>query len=177
MLAGISASYGKCETIILEKMNTCGKKIRITGKGRCNITNSADMSEFIANIPGNGKFLYSSFQAFTNQDIIQLLNEEGLKTKIERGNRVFPVTDDAQSVIDTLMRILKRQKVTIVTNAEVTDICVKDGIAKGVQYIKNGIEKEITADKVILATGGVSYPNTGSTGDGYKIAQKYRTHD
>lgn len=153
MMAGISAASNGHETVILEKMNTCGRKIRITGKGRCNITNAVDMSEFIKNIPGNGKFLYSSFQNFTNQDIVNLLKSEGLETKIERGNRVFPVTDNSQSVIDSLYRKLKKLNVNIITNAEVTDIIIKDKRACGLKYKdKNNIEKEIEADKVIIAS-------------------------
>ena len=173
MLAGISASKENNEVTILEKMNSLGKKLRITGKGRCNITNAIDIKDFINNIPGNGKFLYSAFQNFTNKDIIDLLKEEGLETKVERGNRVFPVTDNAQSVIDALYRILKKQKVEIVTNAKVGDLIVNEGKAIGVKYIQNGIEKNIEADKIIIATGGASYKATGSTGDGYEIAKKY----
>ena len=173
MLAGISASDGNNEVTILEKMNTLGKKLRITGKGRCNITNAADIKEFISNIPGNGKFLYSVFQNFTNEDIINLLKKEGLETKVERGNRVFPVTDNAQSVIDALYRILKKQKVKILTNAKVEDIIVKNSEVIGVKYIVDNAEQIMEADKIIIATGGASYKATGSTGDGYEIAKKY----
>ena len=172
MLAGIAAGRANEETIILEKMNTCGKKLKITGKGRCNITNNNEMSEFIRNIPGNGKFLYSSFQKFTNQDIINLLKVQGLKTKVERGNRVFPVTDNAQSVIDALYNALRKLNVKIITNAEVIEINSFEGKAVGVKYRENGRDKEIEADKIIVATGGMSYKATGSTGDGYKMAKK-----
>lgn len=172
MIAGIASAEKGYETTILEKMNSCGRKIRITGKGRCNITNGCDMSDFIKNIPGNGKFLYSSFQNFTNQDIIKLLKEEGLETKVERGNRIFPVTDNAQSVIDSILKKLKRLQVKIIINAEVTDVEVCDGKATKVKYIENGFSKEVIADKIILATGGMSYKTTGSTGDGYEIAKK-----
>ena len=110
------------------------------------------MSEFIKNIPGNGKFLYSVFQNFTNQDIIKMLENEGLRVKVERGNRVFPVTDNAQDVINALCRILKKQNVKIITNAEMTDILVKENRVVGVKYKINNEEKEILADKVILAT-------------------------
>lgn len=140
-----------------------GKKIRITGKGRCNITNAIDISEFIKNIPGNGKFLYSSFEVFTNKDIIRLLEEEGLKTKVERGSRVFPITDNSESVINALKGKLKKLNVKIITNAEVTDIMIKEKKAIGVKYVYNGERKEILAEKVILATGGMSYKGTGST--------------
>lgn len=173
MLAGIASASCGNETIILEKMNSVGKKIRITGKGRCNITNAIDIEDFIKNIPGNGRFLFSAFQNFTNKDIINILKEEGLDTKVERGNRVFPVTDNAQSVIDALQRRLKKLGVKVITNARVTDIEIKENKVYGVKANINGKEEAIKADKVILATGGVSYSLTGSTGDGQSIAEKY----
>ena len=197
MLAAISASNQGDNITILEKMNALGKKLCITGKGRCNITSSLPIDEFIKNIPGNGKFLYSAFQNFTNQDIINLLKEEGLETKVERGNRVFPVTDRASDVRDALIRVLKKQNVKIITNAKVEEIITQDGKVTGVYYILNSNKEKqyftnknnfvqngqneknynenlqfIKADKVILATGGKSYPLTGSTGDGYKMAKK-----
>lgn len=175
MLSAISASTQGNSVTILEKMNTLGKKLCITGKGRCNITSNLPMDEFIKNIPGNGKFLYSAFRNFTNQDIINLLEKEGLKTKVERGNRVFPITDKASDVRDALIRVLKKQNVKIITNAQAVDIATQDGKVTGVQYVLN-FKKEnlhfVKADKVILATGGKSYPLTGSTGDGYEIAKK-----
>ncbi len=173
MLSGISSANEGNETIILEKMNTLGRKVRITGKGRCNITNAIDIQDFIKNIPGNGKFMYSAFQNFTNEDIVNLLKEEGLDTKIERGNRIFPVTDNAQSVIDALSRRLKKLNVKIITNAEVKDLIVENNTVKGVIYNLDGKEQKLYSDKVILATGGMSYSSTGSTGDGYRIAKKY----
>ena len=173
MLAGIAAAKEKEEVVILEKMNTVGKKLRITGKGRCNITNAIDIEEFINNIPGNGRFLYSAFKAFTNQDIINLLKKEGLETKVERGNRVFPITDSAQSVVDALNNILKKLNVKVINNAKVIDLDINDNKIKGVKYLLKDKEEYIKADKVILATGGVSYPLTGSTGDGQKISKKY----
>ena len=168
MLSAISASIQGNDVTILEKMNSLGKKICITGKGRCNITSSLPIEEFIKNTPGNGKFLYSAFQNFNNQDIINLLKEEGLKTKEERGNRIFPVTDRASDVLDALIKKLKKHKVKIITNAKVDEILVKDGKVIGVM-VGN---KKYDAEKVILATGGKSYPTTGSTGDGYKLAEK-----
>ena len=168
MLSAISASIQGNDVTILEKMNSLGKKLCITGKGRCNITSSLPIEEFIKNTPGNGKFLYSAFQNFNNQDIINLLKEEGLKTKEERGNRIFPVTDRASDVLDALIKKLKKQKVKIITNAKVDEILVKDGKVIGVM-VGN---KKYDAEKVILATGGKSYPTTGSTGDGYKLAEK-----
>lgn len=126
MLAGISSAKENDETVILEKMNSVGKKLRITGKGRCNITNAIDIEEFIKNIPGNGKFLYSAFQNFTNKDIINLLKEEGLDTKVERGNRIFPVTDSAGSVIDALYTKLRKLGVKVITGARVIDLEVSE---------------------------------------------------
>ena len=172
ILAGISASEQGNQVTILEKMNTLGKKLCITGKGRCNITSSLPIDEFIKNIPGNGKFLYSAFKNFTNKDIINLLEQEGLKTKVERGNRVFPVTDRASDVRDALIRVLKKKNVKTITDAKVEEIEVKNGKVTGVYYILNSNLQFIGADKVILATGGKSYPLTGSTGDGYEMAKK-----
>ncbi len=168
MLSAISASIQGNDVTILEKMNSLGKKLCITGKGRCNITSSLQIEKFIKNTQSNGKFLYSAFQNFNNQDIINLLKEEGLKTKEERGNRIFPVTDRASDVLDALIKKLKKQKVKIITNAKVDEILVKDGKVIGVM-VGN---KKYDAEKVILATGGKSYPTTGSTGDGYKLAEK-----
>lgn len=173
MLAGIAAAKEKCETVILEKMNNVGKKLRITGKGRCNITNAIDIEEFIKNIPGNGRFLYSSFQNFTNNDIVDILKQEGVNTKVERGNRIFPTTDNAASVVEALYRTLKKLNVKIINNAEVTDLEIEGSKAVGVKYTLNSIEEIMHADKIILATGGKSYPLTGSTGDGQDIAKRY----
>ena len=171
IMAAISARKCGNDVVILEKMNSLGKKLLITGKGRCNITSSLDISEFIANIPGNGRFLFSAFQNFTNQDIINLLEKHGVKVKQERGNRIFPVSDRAKDVLDALLEELKSLNVKIYTNANVQNILVQDGFVKKVEYIQNGNIYSIEADKVILATGGKSYPTTGSTGDGYKIAK------
>lgn len=172
MLASISSAKNGNSVTILEKMNMCGKKLLITGKGRCNITSSLDMSEFIKNVPGNGRFLYSAFNNFTNQDIIDILEKHGVKVKNERGNRVFPVSDRSKDVLDALLRELEDLKVRIKTNAEVTEILTAENKVIGVKYKENGQEKELLADKVILATGGKSYSSTGSTGDGYKMAMK-----
>lgn len=169
MVAAIKARRDGNEVVILEKMNSLGRKLLITGKGRCNITNSANISEFINNIPGNGKFLYSSFQQFDNEDIIALLESNGLKTKVERGNRVFPITDKSQDVLNTFLNILKKENIKIKTNTRVTKIIQKDGNVTGVKTESGEI---IDADKVILATGGKSYPKTGSDGDGYEIAKE-----
>ena len=170
MLAAISSARIGNKVILIEKNSILGKKMLITGKGRCNITSSIDMSDFIKNIPGNGKFLYSSFQNFTNQDIIELLAENGLKVKEERGNRYFPVTDRAQSVVDTLAKELKKySNIEVRLNTAVKEILVNNTEVTGVKLVNGEI---INAGKVILATGGKSYPGTGSTGEGYKMAEK-----
>lgn len=172
ILASISAARSGDEVILIEKMDKLGKKLLITGKGRCNITSSLPMEEFIKNIPGNGMFLYSAFNNFTNEDIIKMLEEKGVKTKNERGNRVFPVTDKAGDVLAVLVSYLKELNVEIKTNTVAKEILVEDATAKGVKVQENGKEKNIEAKKVIIATGGKSYPVTGSTGDGYKMLEK-----
>lgn len=172
MLASISSAKNGNSVTILEKMNMCGKKLLITGKGRCNITSSLEMSEFIKNIPGNGRFLYSAFNNFTNQDIIDILKKQKVQVKNERGNRIFPVSDKSKDVLEALLKELEALKVRIKTNAEVTEILIDENKVIGVKYKENGQEKELLADKVILATGGKSYSSTGSTGDGYKMAMK-----
>lgn len=175
MAAISSAKYGN-EVIILEKMNMLGKKLLITGKGRCNITSSLPIDEFIKNIPGNGMFLYSAFNHFDNQDIINMLKEEGVEVKTERGNRIFPVSDQAKDVQLALLNTLKKLNVKIKTNVKAEHIVVKDGKASAVICNVNGEEKKIDADKIIIATGGKSYPATGSTGDGYKLAEEVGHH-
>lgn len=168
MMSAISSAENGNDVTIIEKMQSLGRKLLITGKGRCNITSSLYMDEFIKNIPGNGMFLYSAFKNYTNQDIIKLLKEEGLEVKEERGNRIFPVTDKSLDVLKCFEKKLKSLNVNIILNTKVKEILVEDNIVKGVKT-----EKEIiNADKVILATGGKSYPLTGSTGDGYVMAQK-----
>lgn len=169
MIAGMKAGLEGNNVVILEKMNMCGRKLLITGKGRCNITNAIDIHEFIKYIPGNGKFLYSAFQNFNNEDIIEILEKQGVKTKVERGNRVFPVSDKSKDVLDAFIKLLKNANVKIQTNAEVDEILVNDNRVIGV-LLKN--KERIMGDKIILATGGKSYPATGSTGDGYEMVKK-----
>ena len=141
----------------------------ITGKGRCNITNNTDIDNFVKNVPGNGKFLYSAFYSFTNQDAIKFFNDIGVKTKVERGERIFPVSDSALEVIDRLKKELDKQKVKVIVNTSVEKILAKESKVTGVKTVDG---KVYECDKVILATGGKSYPTTGSTGDGYKIAKE-----
>ena len=175
MLSGISAAKSGDKVTIIEKMDSCGKKLLITGKGRCNITNSTDINGFIENTPCNGRFLYSALNNFDNNDIIELLEKEGVKTKVERGGRIFPVSNKAQDVLNALLKILRDLNVRILTNTEVKKIIVKDGQAQGIKINTVGDEarndQQLNAEKVILATGGKSYPVTGSTGDGYKLAK------
>lgn len=175
MIAAIASAEIENDVTILEKMNSLGRKLLITGKGRCNITSSIDISEFINNIPGNGKFLYSAFKNFDNIDIINLLKEQGVQVKTERGNRVFPLSDKSQDVLNALIKKLNKLNVKIKTNCKVVEISVnkEQNIVNGV-YILNQVTNKnefIQADKVIIATGGKSYPDTGSTGDGYILAK------
>lgn len=172
IMSAISAKNSGNDVILIEKMNSLGKKLLITGKGRCNITSSLNINEFIQNIPGNGRFLYSAFQNFTNEDIINLLKKHNVKVKEERGNRIFPVSDKSKDVLDAFYEELKNLNVKIYTNSTVNQIIVKDGSVTGVEYTFNNNKYTINADKVILATGGKSYPTTGSTGDGYEMAKK-----
>ena len=167
MVSAISAARNKNEVVLLEKNNSLGRKLLITGKGRCNITSSLDMNDFISNIPGNGRFLFSVFQSFTNNDIIELLRKNGVEVKEERGNRIFPLSDKAEDVLNALIREMKRNNVKIKTNSKVTKILVKESKVAGVE-LENG--ESLVADKVILATGGKSYPVTGSNGEGYILA-------
>lgn len=168
LLAGIAAAQSGAQTVILEKMRRPGKKILITGKGRCNITNNCDLQEIIKNIPGNGRFLNSALRRFTNQDIVQLLEDNGLPTKVERGGRVFPVSDKAVDVVDTLVKIYKNYGGRLFTDCKVKSITAEFGKITGA-VTANG--QKFAADAVILAAGGSSYPGTGSDGSGVKLAK------
>ena len=168
MMAAITAAEQGNNVTILEKMSSCGKKLLITGKGRCNITNSANIDDFFKNIPGNPRFLYSAFNNFNNEDIVNFIEVQGVKTKVERGGRIFPVSDRAADVLNAFIHKLKELNVKIITNCRVQKILVEESQVKGVQTDEN---KTFFADKVILATGGESYPVTGSTGDGYEMAK------
>lgn len=168
MMSAISAAKSGDKVVLLEKNNILGKKILITGKGRCNITSSLDIDDFINNIPGNGRFLYSAFENFDNKDIIELLKKEGVSVKEERGNRYFPTSDRAEDVRMALERETKKAGVDVKLNSKVCGIEIEDSRVKSV-VLENG---KIGADKIILATGGKSYPLTGSNGEGYKIAEE-----
>lgn len=170
--AGMMAAYRAASlggnVTVFEKNNMVGKKIRITGKGRCNITNACDNDEFIRNVPTNGRFMYSSLNGFTPWDTIDFFENHGLKTKIERGNRVFPVSDKAADVAVTLQRAASDAG-AVFSGHKIADVISEDGEIRGV-VLDSGEEREF--DKVIIATGGKSYPLTGSTGDGYVFAEK-----
>lgn len=169
MMAAIKAKEEKNDVMLIEKMNSLGKKLLITGKGRCNITSSISIDEFINNIPGNGKFLHSALKKFTNIDIIKFLNDGGIQTKVERGNRIFPVTDKSADVLNVFINKLNNLNVKIIKNLKVDKIIAHNNKVIG---IKTDDDRIIKADKVILATGGNSYKLTGSTGDGYKMAKE-----
>lgn len=168
LLAGIAAAQNGAQVTIFEKMRLPGKKIMITGKGRCNITNACEIPEFIKNIPGNGRFLNSALHRFTNDDIVLLLESHGLQTKVERGGRIFPVSDKAKDVVDTLVKIFTEAGGKLQLDTKVIEILAKDGHVTGVKTI-SGV---YPADAVILAAGGASYPGTGSDGGGAKLAAK-----
>ena len=167
MMAAITSAENGNEVLIIEKMPSFGKKLLITGKGRCNITSSLYMSDFIKNTPGNGKFLYSAFQNYTNTDIIEFLKKQGLEVKEERGNRIFPVTDKSIDVLNCFIKKIKELNIQYRLNTTAEKILIQNDEVIAVRTN----QEMIKANKVILATGGKSYPLTGSTGDGYKIAK------
>lgn len=167
MAASTAAGRGK-KVILIEKNNMLGKKLLITGKGRCNITNDADIEDFFKNVPTNSNFLYSAFYSFTNKKLVALLNKLGLETKVERGMRVFPVSDKSKDVLNALKKLLSISGVTVY-NGNAQSVINDNGRKKIIFDDK----KTLLCDKVIIATGGVSYPKTGSTGDGYKFAKSF----
>lgn len=177
--AGCTAAKG-ADSLLLERNHQFGKKLNITGKGRCNLTNIGEINDFIVCYGKNGKFLYRAFTRFFNQDLIAFFNGDGIETKVERGGRVFPVSDNSESIVNALRNYLQENKVTLGFNLQVEEIIVNDNKSsesKGGKHKVRGVKlsksKEIIeTDKVILATGGLSYPKTGSTGDGYRMAKK-----
>lgn len=166
MAAGIAAHAG-ARVSLLEKGPRAGRKLAITGKGRCNITSSLPVDELIKGYPGNGRFLYSALAAFSNQDLLAFLKKRGMETKVERGSRVFPVSDDAHEVVRLFQSFAQEEGVELLVSTDVRGLLVKDGRVQGV-YTAGGT---LPADAVIVATGGLSYPGTGSTGDGYRWAE------
>ena len=168
MMAASTAADRGLNVILLEKNHRVGRKILITGKGRCNITSDCDVEELIENVNKNSKFLYSAFYTFTNTDVIDMFNNLGVKTKTERGKRVFPESDKAHDIANALEKQIKNKKVKIMLNSNVDKVISKNNKIEKV-ILKN--KQEIKCDSVIIATGGLSYPLTGSTGDGYKFAK------
>ena len=166
MFAAITAAKNGSRVLLLERNDRLGKKLLITGKGRCNVTNDCTAQEVLQNTPRNGRFLYSAMTAYPPEEVKAFFESHGCPLKTERGNRVFPVSDKAQSVLDCLLRELRRLGVTVRTG-RVVEILTKDGRAVGVRTNQETLE----SDWVLLATGGASYPTTGSTGDGYAMAK------
>lgn len=169
MMAAVFAARNGQNVQLLEKNEKLGKKLFITGKGRCNITNAADIEDLFTAVTSNPKFLYSGFYSFTNQQVIDFFEELGVKTKIERGERVFPVSDHSSDVIAAFSRELKSLGVSVSLHTEVRELLCEQDKVCGV-LLTNG--KKMKADAVIVATGGISYPSTGSTGDGYRFAKE-----
>lgn len=169
MMAAYAASCQGHVVTVLEQNEKLGKKLFITGKGRCNITNAGDIDNLFANVMSNRKFLYSAFYTFDNEQVLSFFENQGLRTKVERGNRVFPLSDHSSDVIAALNRALKSQNVDIQLHTKVQSLLIRDEAACGV-VLSDG--KTVEADDVIVATGGISYPSTGSTGDGYRMAKE-----
>lgn len=183
MMAAVSAADAGAQVILLERNEKLGKKLFITGKGRCNVTNAGDMENLFANVMTNEKFLYSAFYTYDNQAVMDFLEKAGCSLKVERGDRVFPVSDHSSDVIGAFTRELKKRNVKIELNTGVKDILVEktastENLDAGREELPKVIGvlldngKKLMADKVILATGGISYASTGSTGDGYGFAEK-----
>lgn len=169
MMAAATAASKGYRVVLLERNEKLGKKLYITGKGRCNITNACELDDFFSNIPRNSRFLYSAIHRYTSQDLISFLHQEGLETVVERGNRVFPASNKASDVTKILEKYLKKMKVEIKCNFRVRHILSQAGKAIGITEFDG---TSLASDVVILCTGGVSYPSTGSTGDGYGMAKE-----
>lgn len=169
MIAAITASKDDNEVVVIEKTSSLGNKLKITGKGRCNLTFDGDEEDFKKNIVTNYKFMYSSFSNFSNKDVVNYFESLGVKTKVERGGRIFPVSDKAIDIVKALENEIKKRKIKVMYNSSVTEIITKNNIVTGVK-LENG--KIINVDKCVVATGGNSYKSTGSTGDGYRLLEK-----
>lgn len=169
LMAAIAAGENKAKVLLIDKGDKLGRKLAISGGGRCNVTNRLPIDEIIKHIPGNGRFLYSAFSIFSNEDIISFFEDLGIQLKEEDHGRMFPVTDKAQSVVDALLRRMQELKIDVKTNAPVDDLQYKDDRVVSV-LLKNGEQYE--ANAIIIAVGGKSVPHTGSTGDGYAWAKK-----
>ncbi len=172
LMAALQAAASGARTAVFEKNNILCKKLRITGKGRCNLTNSCDFETLLANIPGNPKFLISSLRSFSNLDIMEFFHAEGLETVTERGGRVFPKSQKAYDVASALISAARKQKIDFCLNCRVDSIFNENGEVRGITYRDaDHMQKTAEASAVIIATGGLSYPGTGSTGDGYRFAE------
>lgn len=171
MFAAVYAGRAGHEVHLLEKNEKLGKKLFITGKGRCNLTNACETEELFPAVKSNGKFLYSAFYTCTNRDVMKFFEDAGVPLKIERGNRVFPASDRSSDIIRALERELKRAGVHIHLFTEVKEVLTEDGRAAGVRFSDPSGGGSLSGDAVIVATGGLSYPSTGSTGDGYRFAE------
>lgn len=169
MMAAVAAAREGASVTVYEKNEKLGKKLFITGKGRCNVTNSSDMETVFRNVVTNRKFLYSAFYTYNNEDVMEFMEKNGTQLKIERGNRVFPASDKAGDIIDAFRRALKAEKVTVCFRKEVKEILTAEAGVTGIRFSDGG---KADADAVILATGGISYPSTGSTGDGHCMAEE-----
>lgn len=193
LMAGLTAARNGAETILFERMPEPGRKMRITGKGRCNITNACPMEDFIPNLPGNGKFLFGALKKFTNEDLLAVFREQGLATVTERGGRVFPASGRAQDVVNTLVDAFVRAGGRLETNTQVTGFVMQPGKVTGVRFcrvkdngrkagqdfrsqgqrdVKLGPEHTLAADAVIVCAGGASYPGTGSDGNFVPVLKK-----
>ncbi len=168
MAAGFAAGKGTVVTVF-EKGRRSGQKLLITGKGRCNLTNACDLDTFMANVPGNGKFMYSAYSHFSSDQLQRFFEEQGVPLKVERGNRVFPVSDRASDVVKALTHFAETAGAKVHFHSTVKKLIVEDAHIKGLQFSDGHTE---AFDAVIVATGGLSYPDTGSTGDGYRFAEE-----
>lgn len=169
MIASIKAAERGNEVILIEKNEKLGKKVFITGKGRCNVTTNKEIDEIIDNIKGNGSFMYSALYTFSNLDLMKMIEDKGVKLKIERGDRVFPMSDKSSDIIKCFEKYIAENNVKVILKTSVIDIILENNMIKGVKTNDGNV---YPCDSVILATGGKSYPITGSTGDGYKLAEK-----
>lgn len=172
MMAAWAAGSKGHKVLLLEKNEKLGKKLFITGKGRCNVTNGCSMEEFFTRIVTNPKFLYSSFSQFTNKDVMDFFSQRGCPLKTERGNRVFPVSDKSSDILRTLERALEQVSVQVSLQTEAAGLLTKGDCCRGVKVMRQGRCWEEEADAVIVAAGGCSYPSTGSTGDGWRFAKE-----
>lgn len=173
MMCGLLAAKGGCGVTIVEKNAKPGRKLYITGKGRCNLTNDCTEEEFLAHVMSNPKFLYSAIYGFSPRETVRFFESMGLPLKTERGRRVFPVSDRSADVIDTLSRNLRRAGAKMMLQTEAEELLTgTEGRVRGVRIRRSGRTEDLAADAVVVATGGLSYPGTGSTGDGFRFADR-----